>query len=225
MENPSENRPAAWRRLPSWLLTQTGGHAHRVVTEGFSAAGGRGYHYRLLAVLAESGFEGVTVEAVAQRAGVARSTVYRRYPGKPELMVTVLQRACQAPVDDTDTGSVEEDLVAVGEGLRLSMVGSDLGRAMTAVVSAAARHPEVAAAHESFVATRRQVALAAVRRGVERGELDPDLDPDMVVDLVVGPVFYRLLVRRQPVSSAWVRRLVARVVQGCAPRPAPPDGP
>src|SRR5690349_14566305 len=78
-----------------------------------------------LAVLAESGFEGVTVEAVAARAGVARSTVYRRFPGKPELMVTVLQHACQAPVDDTDTGSVEEDLVAIAEGLRLSMQESE----------------------------------------------------------------------------------------------------
>ncbi|GAA0943415.1 MarR family winged helix-turn-helix transcriptional regulator [Actinocorallia libanotica] len=68
MENPSENRPAAWRRLPSWLLTQTAGHAHRLVTEGFSAAGGRGYHYRLLAVLAESG--PASQAALGRRSGI-----------------------------------------------------------------------------------------------------------------------------------------------------------
>ena len=49
----------------------------------------------------------MTVEAVALRAGVAKSTVYRRFPGKPELLVTVLQHACQVPVADTDTGSVD----------------------------------------------------------------------------------------------------------------------
>ncbi len=55
MENPSEKTPARWESLPSWLLTQTAGHAHRLVTDGFSSARARGYHYRLLATLEEFG--------------------------------------------------------------------------------------------------------------------------------------------------------------------------
>ena len=55
MENPVEKTPASWEGLPSWLLTQTAGHAQRLVGEGFSAAQARGYHYRLLATLEESG--------------------------------------------------------------------------------------------------------------------------------------------------------------------------
>ncbi|WP_232667511.1 MarR family winged helix-turn-helix transcriptional regulator [Pseudonocardia sp. TRM90224] len=55
MANPSETTPARWADLPSWLLTQTAGHAHRLVADGFSAVGGRGYHYRLLATLEEHG--------------------------------------------------------------------------------------------------------------------------------------------------------------------------
>jgi len=55
MENPPEETPASWERLPSWLLTQTAGHAGRLVADGFSAAGARGYHYRLLATLQEHG--------------------------------------------------------------------------------------------------------------------------------------------------------------------------
>ncbi|MDO3646422.1 MarR family winged helix-turn-helix transcriptional regulator [Nocardia mangyaensis] len=55
MATPSEESPASWTNLPSWLLTQTANHAHRLVTEGFSAADARGYHYRLLATLAEFG--------------------------------------------------------------------------------------------------------------------------------------------------------------------------
>ncbi|MFI1235299.1 MarR family winged helix-turn-helix transcriptional regulator [Nocardia salmonicida] len=55
MEYPPEPTPARWATLPTWLLTQTGNHAHRLVTEGFAAADGRGYHYRLLATLDEFG--------------------------------------------------------------------------------------------------------------------------------------------------------------------------
>ncbi|MGW4799032.1 MarR family winged helix-turn-helix transcriptional regulator [Nonomuraea sp. NPDC004297] len=55
MENPREKTPARWEGMPSWLLGQTAGHAHRLVGEGFSAVGARGYHYRLLATLEDSG--------------------------------------------------------------------------------------------------------------------------------------------------------------------------
>ncbi|MER7442816.1 MarR family winged helix-turn-helix transcriptional regulator [Micromonospora avicenniae] len=55
MQNPSEETPGRWERLPSWLLTQTAGHAHRLVADGFSSVGARGYHYRLLATLEDFG--------------------------------------------------------------------------------------------------------------------------------------------------------------------------
>src|SRR4051794_29758628 len=55
MEHPAETTPARWEGLPSWLLTQTAGHAHRLVGDGFAAADARGYHYRLLATLADLG--------------------------------------------------------------------------------------------------------------------------------------------------------------------------
>ncbi|MEV0062416.1 MarR family transcriptional regulator [Nocardia sp. NPDC050718] len=55
MENPAERTRTGWERLPSWLLTQTAHHAHRLVSDGFAAVGARGYHYRLLATLAEFG--------------------------------------------------------------------------------------------------------------------------------------------------------------------------
>jgi AcrR family transcriptional regulator len=177
-----------------------------------------------LAVLADSGFEGVTVEAVAQRAGVARSTVYRRFPGTPELLESVLHHACRAPVVDADTGSVVEDLLAVVEGLDRSFESTDLGRAMPAVVAAAARLPEIAEAHETFVASRRAVAVAAVQRGIDRGELDPAIEPDTLVDMVVGPVFHRHLVSRRPVTAPWLRELVVRSVRGCSPAPGAAEG-
>ena len=170
-----------------------------------------------LTLLAESGFEGVTVEAVAQRAGVAKSTVYRRFPGKPELLVTVLELACGGAVDDPDTGSVERDLAGIADDLRRTLTETELGRAMPSVMAAAAEHPLIAAAQSRFVASRRAVSLAAVRRGIERQELDPDVDPEMLIDMVVGPIFHRLFVSRHPPSKGWIEDLVRRAVRGCQP--------
>ncbi|MDW5322241.1 MarR family winged helix-turn-helix transcriptional regulator [Plantactinospora sp. KLBMP9567] len=68
MQNPSEEAPARWESLPSWLLTQTGNHAHRLVAEGFSSVGARGYHYRLLATLEE--FGPASQAALGRRSGI-----------------------------------------------------------------------------------------------------------------------------------------------------------
>ncbi|MGC7095143.1 MarR family winged helix-turn-helix transcriptional regulator [Amycolatopsis lurida] len=68
MENPGDETPARWKSLPSWLLTQTGQHAHRLVADGFAAAGARGYHYRLLATLEE--FGPASQAALGRRSGI-----------------------------------------------------------------------------------------------------------------------------------------------------------
>lgn len=68
MENPSEETLPRWGNLPSWLLSQTAGHAHRLVADGFSSVGGRGYHYRLLATLEESG--PASQAALGRRSGI-----------------------------------------------------------------------------------------------------------------------------------------------------------
>ena len=109
------------------------------------------------------------------------------------------------------------DLTAIAEGLHRALTSTDLGRALPAVIAAAAQHPEVAAAHRTFVASRRRVSLAAVARGIERGEVDPAVDPDTLVDLVVGPVFHRRYVSRRPVGEGWIAEIVTRAVRGCAP--------
>ncbi|MET8354631.1 MULTISPECIES: MarR family winged helix-turn-helix transcriptional regulator [unclassified Micromonospora] len=68
MDHPAEQTPAKWESLPSWLLTQTANHAHRLVAEGFSSVGARGYHYRLLATLEE--FGPASQAALGRRSGI-----------------------------------------------------------------------------------------------------------------------------------------------------------
>lgn len=142
-------------------------------------------------LFADLGFEGVSIEAVAERAGVAKSTVYRRYPTKIDLIMASWQGCgpdLEAPID---TGAIDSDLLAAAHRLRSVFTESRKGKAVPAALSAAARFPEFAEAHHAFLGERRAPILATVTGAVARGELRADTDPELLIDLVTGPIFYR----------------------------------
>ena len=170
-----------------------------------------------LDLLAEHGFAGVTVEAVAARAGVAKSTVYRRYPSRIELLVGVVRHEQSVPRGDVDTGSIEGDLCLVARRLAVALTETPFGRALLAILSATAAQPELSEVRAEFLASRRAPALAAVRRAVDRGELAAGTDPGHVVDLVSGPVFYRVFVRCEPVEQPWIDAHVNTVLRAFVP--------
>jgi AcrR family transcriptional regulator len=169
-----------------------------------------------LELLVTSGYDGLTVESVAERAGVAKTTVYRRYRDK-ESMVTAAAICCRREERwVVDTGSVEGDLLAVAEHMREVFTDRDSGRIIPAVVAAAARAPELAREHRRFIAGRRQVGSDAVRRGIERGELPAGTDPDLLIDLIGGPIFYRAFNSGGDLSDGFLRQLVRRALAAFA---------
>lgn len=170
-----------------------------------------------LELLAEHGFAGVTVEAVAARAGVAKSTVYRRYPSRLELIIGVIRHELEDPKEPVDTGSLAGDLVTIARRLVIALTRTPFGRALPAMLSATAAHPELHEVRLEFLASRRAPAVAAVRRATDRGELRADADPDQVVDLLTGPVFYRVFVRGEAVDDEWIDGHVASVLRAFAP--------
>jgi AcrR family transcriptional regulator len=162
----------------------------------------------------ELGYDGLGVEAVAARAGVSKATIYRRYPGKVELVIAAaeaLGRSAKGPTPDT--GSVREDLRALGSGYRRLLEDSEAGRSIPALIVARHRDPELAEAHRAFVAARRAEAAGIVRRGVERGEIRADADVELVVDLVAGPLFHRILINGDALDAGYVDRLVEAVLR------------
>jgi len=165
------------------------------------------------AVLAELGPGGFTVDAVAARAGCGKATIYRRWPSRAHLM---LETTHLAGVDqfDPDTGSVEDDLVALLIELADKMANSQVGRLMAATIAEAAVNDETRAVYTEFVAERRVLPRAVVARGIERGELRPDIDPDVVIDMVSGPVFLRAFMSRGPLDDGVIRTIVATVLDG-----------
>lgn len=167
------------------------------------------------AVLAECGGHGFSVDAVAARAGVGKATIYRRWPSRAQLLLETAHLAAPE-IPDPDTGSVREDLVRLNRGLLAKMRDTAAGQLLPAVAAEAAVNPEMREMLQRFVAERRSRAVAAVRRGMERGELRSDLDIDLVVDLMGGPIFQRLFLTGMPMPDELADQIVDAALQGVA---------
>ncbi len=164
-----------------------------------------------LAVFAEDGYDGLTMEAVAARAGVGKATVYRRYPGKAELVFHAAASLTESVAPAVDTGSLAGDLRVLARFLVQLLDGTVAGRCVPQLVAAVSRTPELAGEHARFVAARRDQTLVAVARAVARAEVAPDTDADLVADLLAGPIFYRHLVCRGELDVDYADRVVDAV--------------
>lgn len=165
-----------------------------------------------LAVFAEDGFEGLTMEAVAARAGVGKATVYRRYPGKAELVLRAVSCLSDAAAPEADTGSLRGDLQASGRHLVHLLTGTVAGRCVPELVAALPRCAQLADEHGRFVAARREHTVRAVGRAVARGELSDDTDAELVADLLAGPILYRHLVVRGCLDDRYADRVVDAIL-------------
>ncbi len=165
-----------------------------------------------LAVFAEEGFDGLTMEAVAARAGVGKATVYRRYPGKAELVIRAASCLSAAEAPEADTGSLRGDLQAIARNLVHLLTATVAGRCVPELVAALPRCAQLAGEHRRFIAAPRRLTVRAVDRAVARGELAADTDAEIVADLLAGPIFYRHLVMRGRLDTRYADRVVDAVL-------------
>ncbi|MFC0003813.1 TetR/AcrR family transcriptional regulator [Micromonospora siamensis] len=169
-----------------------------------------------LDLLAERGIAGTTVEAVAERSGVAKTTIYRHWDGQAALILDAFDSVRRPPVDP-DTGTLRGDLLDLVTGLAAALSAGPAAGLMFALVDAAERDPEVAALHRREAEARHAVILRAVERGIGRGELPADTDPADVLDQLAGPLFYRRAVSGGALDRAFAERIVDRVLAGHTP--------
>jgi AcrR family transcriptional regulator len=174
-----------------------------------------------LELLGEDGFDGLSIEAVAARAGVGKTTVYRRWPSKIPLVVDALT-AMKAPTvsavpDDMPT---REALVRAMSGFTKPHEGS-AARVLAGLVDAMSRNEELAdAVRTVLVAERERGLVAVIERGKARGEIRSDVDARVMVDLLGGPVVLRRLITGQPVNQRLAHTIVDLVLDGAAPTPS-----
>src|SRR5262245_32082634 len=170
-------------------------------------------------LLEEGGVRALTIEAVAARSGVAKTTIYRRWRDKWELaldatMIDMLPRFA-SPVD---VGNTREELVTFISSVVRMLSSRPYGPAMQALVSEIATTPELERAYrEQVVIPRREQLRPVIERGIERGELRPEADVHAVHELLVGPLFYRLLFSGDPIDQEAGSRLVDTILDAFAP--------
>jgi AcrR family transcriptional regulator len=175
-----------------------------------------------LSLLAKDGYQNLTMEAIAERAGVGRPTLYRRWPSKASLVLDAYLCATYRSATVPDTGSAERDLRLFMRRLFRSLNGTDDGRTLANFVADAQSDPELLNLfRERLVLPRRGLAKAILDRGIRRGELRKGIDTEIFFDLLYGPMWYRLLIAHGPLSSAFADSLVRdlmRVIQEEKPK-------
>lgn len=172
-----------------------------------------------IALVRESGYDALAMEAIAARAGVGKTTVYRRWPSKELLVAEAVERIVLA-VPAPDAGRVADDVLALMHRTRRMYEDPGTASLLPALVAAMARSARVAEAVRAGMGAAWQGAMGAVlRRGVERGELRPDADVALALDLLAGPLLYRYLWLGAPIDEAYVRAVVAAVLDHLRPAP------
>lgn len=168
-----------------------------------------------LDVLAETGFERMTIDEVATRARAGKATLYRRWPSKSELVidaVACMKRGVYDLSDLPDTGTLRGDLVAMIKEPSIADAQRKM-QVMAGIVSMLSRSPELAdVAEEALVAPRREANRILIERAIARGEVTDAIDVDLISTVGSAMVAQRMLVERKPVTRAFLLSIIDGIV-------------
>src|SRR5215831_5018232 len=169
-------------------------------------------------LLAEVDVGTLTVEAVAARSGVAKTTIYRRWRGKWELALDAVMLDMLQPFDElADIGDIRAELLTFADSVVTMLAATPFGPAMQGLVFQIATDPALARVYREQVVAPRLAQLAPViARGIARGDLRAGTEVRSVHELVVGPIFYRLLLSGAPLNHTLGPRLVDDILAGFA---------
>jgi AcrR family transcriptional regulator len=158
------------------------------------------------------GFHGLTMDAVAARAGVGKTTVYRRWTSTAGLVADLMTELADQSAAHANTGTVEDDLRANALSVLSAIMDDRLGPTLQAVIAAATCDKEAAAALNAFYDRRIREWAKSIDLAIGRGELPEGTDGQEVIRAISAPLYYRLLVTREPVDKETAERSVARAL-------------
>jgi AcrR family transcriptional regulator len=171
-------------------------------------------------LLLEHGLHAMSMDAVAERAGVSKATIYRWWPSKELLALDALATEWQvtAPAATRDTGSLRGDLLARLRPWLRQLRDKPYGRVVAGLVATAQADAEFAELYlERFVRPRRDAMRSVLLRAVDRGEIPADIDLEVALDLIYGPIYHRMLHGHAPLDERFARNVVDTIIAGIAP--------
>jgi AcrR family transcriptional regulator len=157
----------------------------------------------------------VSMDAVAERAGVSKATIYRWWPSKEMLALDALLDWAGSDTPPRDSGSLRGDVLALIRPWVREVRREPFSRVIAAFVNQAQTDPRFAAAYRSrFVEPRREAMRAVFARAAARGEVRDDFDVEVAIDLLYGPVYHRLLHGHAKVTERFARDVVDVALRG-----------
>jgi AcrR family transcriptional regulator len=165
------------------------------------------------ALLTEAGLGGVSVDAVARRSGVAKTTIYRHWPTRSALLLEACGKLTARPVAP-DTGSLKGDLLALAETVAERLSAGRWSSVLPSVIDAAERDPELAEVHAQLHADMMSAFRTVIASAHTRGELPQKVAASDLIGAIVGPLFYRRWFSREPLTPAVARTVVERALKG-----------
>jgi AcrR family transcriptional regulator len=170
-------------------------------------------------VLAERGLGGMSIEEVAARAGVGKTTIYRRWSSRGALALDAFLAEFQGQQPLPDTGTLRGDLLAALRAWVRSVTQTRAGAMLAGLIAEAQRDPALAAAwRERVVEPLRAQHKVMLDRAIGRGEIPADIDQEVVLDLLFGAAYHRLLHGHQPLNDQFTVRVVDLIMAGVSSR-------
>jgi AcrR family transcriptional regulator len=200
---PGSPAPAGQRRRPGRPRSE---EAERAIIDA------------ALRVFAEHGVEGLCIEEVAAKAGVGKATIYRRWPGKEDLLLDALA-ALKRPIPELRGESVRDDLVTLMQAMAATYEDPRRAREFALLLGEGAKFPRLMARYtETVVEPRRDVIRSVLRRGIETGELRPDIDVEVALFMMTGAIIGRGKHQPEEISAGYAQRVVDELLAGLASR-------
>lgn len=171
----------------------------------------------------EVGYDKLSIEGIAARAGVGKNTIYRWWPSKAAILLDgLLSAMTSAQSAFPDTGDAEADFTTQIIAACETLTHPDTGPHYAALIGAAQQDAQLAGAMwERLLSHLVAAAADRVRQAQRQGQIRADLDPDLVIEMLYGPIYYRWLIRQNPPGREHIRTVVATVFAGVAPSSAP----
>jgi AcrR family transcriptional regulator len=176
-------------------------------------------------ILRRDGYARLTMERVAADSGVAKTTLYRRWPTKAALCMDLYLDVAGRELHDPDTGNVASDLRHIANTVVRLQTRTVAGPALIGLISEAQVNPATRAAFLEFADRRRAVTRKVLGRAIARGEVRAGTNIDLVIDALGGAVTFRLLQGHAPLTTKFTDALVTLILSGCRHAGAPSTTP
>ncbi|GIO13716.1 TetR family transcriptional regulator [Cohnella xylanilytica] len=158
-------------------------------------------------LLSEGGVASFSVDEVARRSGVAKTTIYRHWPTREALVIDACSRMI-AEQETPDTGSLEGDVTAILMEIAHLLPTANWSFVLPSIVDTAERNPEFAEIHSRIQRGHAAPLREVLQRAVDRGELPARADASTIVAALLGPLFYRRWFSREPIDDAFVKTII-----------------